>query len=369
MNTQRMNATNEMPIVRISVIAIWLCMNLLLLFLFHVPIYSMDLDESGHIYDSDQCVHKNRLAETDNDGRLNLDDVSAKVHLVRTRYPNEWGIPRPAGLAYSYDLAYIYLLNKEETAQSSNAAATVVTITPYEDEIDTADVDFDVDVAINIAFDDVHKRLFLLNQSNAELAQVESGGDGILDPTALDIFDITQLGLMNAQGMDIDALGERLFILDRATDEIVSMMLDANGRLESTEVVRIDIGHLDADDLRGIAVHPLDGHLHVVSQAKETLFELTQSGQLVRSYDLAAIDLTDPGGLAFMPSADLTDPPGVIHLLVAESKLIEQLNAVYLPRIEQTTINHAPSQTDDHAIVVGHGGQLLGEILELALEN
>jgi hypothetical protein len=117
--------------------------------------------------------------------------------------------------------------------------------------------------------------------------------------------------------MDVDLAGRRLFILDSGASQVVSVDIDNEFEL----MAKIDLSHLDAPYLRGLAVHPANHHLFIVSPAEERLYELTASGQLVNTYDLAILQLTDPGGLVFGPSADLTDDPDTIHLFIADSNL------------------------------------------------
>jgi hypothetical protein len=240
-----------------------------------------------------------------------------KAEEVRTIYPSEWGVPYPAGLSYSLDRDHLALLAKRSPDQSTVDGSTIVVITPYEDLVGTASLAFVADNAINIAYDDANDHLLLLNNEQAELAQVALGEDGLPDPDTLARFDMAYLGLENATGMDVDLAGRRLFILDSGASEIVSADLDNGFDLIS----KIDLSYLDATNLRGLAVHPLSHNLFVVSPSAEILYELTPSGQLLNTYNLAGLDLIDLRGLAFGPSADLTDAPDTIHLFMADSNL------------------------------------------------
>ncbi|HLF91371.1 MAG TPA: metallophosphoesterase [Anaerolineales bacterium] len=248
------------------------------------------------------------------------------VEEIRTLFPSEWGVPHPTGLSYSLDLDYLFLLEKHNFDQEPAKAITVTVITPIEDWVSTVSLEFPLENRINVTYDDGSDRLLLLNNELAELAQIEVGIDGILDPATLARVGIAHLGLGDAQGMDVDFEAGRLFILDSTALQVVIANLDANFGLVS----RVDISHLDAPDLRGIAVHPGTHNLFVVSPTKHLLFELTQSGQLVNSYDLESLHLNDPRGLDFGPSADSTDPPDTVHLFIADS---QSETPIYLPLI------------------------------------
>lgn len=242
---------------------------------------------------------------------------NGQVTEVRTLLPSEWGVPHPAGLSYSLDRDHLALLEKRDPDQPTADASTIVVITPFEDLVGTANLAFVADNAINIAYDDANDSLLLLNNEQAELARVAVGEDGIPDPNSLASFDVVHLGLHNADGIGVDLASRRLLILDSGTSQVVSADVDNEFELIS----KIDLSHLDAPDLRGIAIHPTSHNLFVVSPTEEMLYELTESGQLVNSYSLAVLDLADPRGLAFGPSADPTDDPNTIHLFMADSNL------------------------------------------------
>lgn len=277
----------------------------------------------------------------------------------RPIYPSEWGVPHPTGLAYAREQGQLFLLDKSN-ALPSHTSATLVIITPYEDLVDTVPLAFPVDDAINITFDDRSQRLFLLNNQLAELAQVQVDQYGNLDPATLVRFDITALGLRNAQGLAVDVAQRRLFILDSGALQVVSVALDESG-LNRAAASRIDLAPLGVTGLRGLAIHPVTHHLYLVSQATQQLYALTGSGKLVAAYGLADLTLTGSDGLLFAPSADLTDPSDTFHLFIANSTL-----AASGPLSADTPAGEkdAPSARQD---ATPAGAQPYGLILEMSL--
>lgn len=236
---------------------------------------------------------------------------------VRTLLPNEWGVPHPAGLSYSLNYNHLALLAKGDPSQPRANGSTIVVITPFEDLVGSTNLPFVVDNAINVAYDDANNRLLLLNDEQKEMAQVGLGQDGTPDPLALARFDIAHLSIDHADGMSVDFARRRLFILDRGTSEVVSAGVDNGFEL----IAKSDLSCLGTPDLSGIAVHPTSHNLFIVSPSQELLYELTEGGHLVNTYDLAVLDLVDPRGLAFSPSTDPTDDPDTIHLFLADSNL------------------------------------------------
>jgi hypothetical protein len=288
---------------------------------------------------------------------------------VRIIYPSEWGVPYPAGLSYSLDREQLALLAKRGHAQSLPDSSSIVVITPYEDLVGTANLPFIADNAINLAYDDARDQLLLLNNQQAELVRVVVGEDGVPDPDGLARFHIAHLGLKNADGMGVDPSGGRLFVLDSATTEVVCIKLDGGLDLIS----KLDLSYLGAAKLRGLAVHPLSSNLFVVSPVEELMYELSQSGQLITTYDLAGLDLVDPQGLAFGPSADLTDAPDTIHLFIADSNLpdVKPVNAGLQPGDNKSG---APQLVQSPGAAAGKDkveriptAQVFGRILEVAL--
>ncbi|MCZ7573200.1 MAG: right-handed parallel beta-helix repeat-containing protein [Ardenticatenaceae bacterium] len=294
----------------------------------------------------------------------------ATVREVRTILPSEWGVPYPAGLTYSNDLNHLFLLDKGNSAHSTSEGSTVVTITPSEDLVATVHLGFVVDDAVNTAFDDGNRRLLLLNSELSELAQIEVGDNGVLDPATQVRFDVARFGLEHAQGMTVDFAGQYHFILDSAASQVIRVTLDESG-FDKAEISTIDLSHLGVTDLRGIAVQPTNNHLYVVSPAEQQLFELTQSGQPVAVHDLTDLNLVDPGGLAFAPSTDLTDPPDTIHLFIADSNLPDSrpVSALYLPLLLRRSGGSVVSKYFVGLLAQpGRGDQVFGRILEVALD-
>ncbi|MEZ4736129.1 MAG: metallophosphoesterase [Caldilineaceae bacterium] len=244
---------------------------------------------------------------------------SVAIRHFRTIYPSEWGVPHPTGLAYAREQGQLFLLD-QSNALPDRTNTTLVSITPYEDLVNTVSLAFPLDDAINITFDDRGQRLFLLNNQRAELAQVQVDHRGNLDPTTLLRLDVAALGLRNVQGLAVDVAQRRLLMLDSGAHQVVSVALDASG-INPAVVSRIDLAALGITGLRGLAVHPVTHHLYLVSQATQQLYALTASGKLVAAYGLADLALIGSDALLFAPSADLTDPPATFHLFIADSAL------------------------------------------------
>ncbi|MCC6166181.1 MAG: metallophosphoesterase [Caldilineaceae bacterium] len=243
------------------------------------------------------------------------DAVQGAVTEVRSLYPSEWGMPYPVGLAYVPDRDFLVLFADVNISSPISDSASVVTITPYEDFVGAAILPIAGDNAINLAYAAAADRLLFLDQAASEIVQAPMGSDGIPDAGGLARFDSSELGLGQPQGMVVDAVSRRLFILDNNPAAIVVADLDSGFAFVS----EFDLTALPATDLRGLALHPDARTLFVTSPSQGLLFELTVSGSLLNTYNLASLALQDVRGLAFGPSADLTDAPDTIHLFLADN--------------------------------------------------
>lgn len=308
-------------------------------------------------------------------------DTPLPTGVRRSLYPNEWGVGRPAGVAYSTRFDYLFLLDK---IRPNSDIVTIVTITPYETLVDRIQLDFAAGSAINIAFDEQGQRLLLLDRRLTALAAITVDTQGRLNPATLRMVDLGGLRLRNIQGMAVDPRGQRLLLLDKVARQIVSLPLTPSLDIALDAVTWLDLTRLGTAALQGLAVHPATGHLFVGAPAQQLLYAVTQTGQVVNTYTTAALVLNDPQGFVFVPSADLTDDPTTFHLLVADSYLVDAQSAEMDPGAsldEQFLVNRnylpfialpvgAPASTMNTAqgatAVTGKGR--LGELVEVALE-
>ncbi|MEZ4869907.1 MAG: DNRLRE domain-containing protein [Caldilineaceae bacterium] len=288
-------------------------------------------------------------------------------------HQNEEAAPAPVGLVYAAKAGQFYLLNQGNTT-SSATPASLIGITAQAEWLSTAVLDFTVDDAINVAFDNESDHLFLLNSGRSELARVAVDEDGDVDPSTFVHFDLAALGLGNVQGMAVDSSRQRLLLLDSRARQVVGIPLDANAAFDQANVTRLDLSALQATDFRGLVVHPLTNHLFLLSQRTQQLYELTATGQQVTTYALTDLGLVNAGGLAFAPSTDPTDSPATFHLFIADSgQMANGLakpgsttdTAVYLPFIAGASAGDAAALDDGNMRQATTA--MSGKIVETAL--
>ena len=206
------------------------------------------------------------------------------------------------------------------------------------------------------------------------------------DATSITRYTIASLQIGDAQGMVVDASEGQLYILDSISQRVVRLTPGQNGNIDGSlalqegRVDQIDLQHIGIKQLRGIALNPINQHLYLLGLEDHHLYELTQTGQLVKEHDLSELNLTDPQGITFAPSRDMTDDPAQFHLFIADSGLLRtdetpieidpslMQNQIYLPLIAQ----HIDSSVTGAAVSIdkiAHSGQLVEIDLEQPIRN
>lgn len=343
------------------------------------------------------------------------------VTLVRTLFVREWGVPHVIGVAYANKVGHIHLVSQAVERDAHTQTTTVVTITPYEEFVSETTLSFAIADSytnpgasiisetgaisntdtygsihgLNIAFDDAHERLLLYDTVGHRLASVNQDKTGLLAPNTMTIVDTSALPLQHVDGIAVAQQPARLFFLDSAQQRITSVMLDHSLTLSPTTMMTITLEPLASNALRGLAIHPNTQQLYVGDIEQKSLHVLSQAGEFIATYRLADLALMTPGGFVFSPSADLTDAPSDLELLLADSNLpiiadfaashhavtgqadtarSSLLARSYLPSIlravvsQQTT--NAPSTSNSHTSNVQTGSTdepLPGRLLVLAL--
>jgi DNA-binding beta-propeller fold protein YncE len=132
----------------------------------------------------------------------------------------------------------------------------------------------------------------------------------------------SRFDIVDPRGLTSDPATGALLVLDGATQEIVRIEPDEwsnAGTIGGKALAsRMDVQSLGNQEPTAIAFDPETGHVHLYTRRYRRLYELLDSGQPLRSYDLASVGIDDVGDLAFAPSSDLTDNTSRMHLFVAE---------------------------------------------------
>src|SRR4030095_9082361 len=148
-----------------------------------------------------------------------------------------------------------------------------------------------------------------------------------------DRFPIHPFGIKDPQGITFDQDSGRLFVLDAADSEIVSIAphnslgFDATEAIKSNKVQKVSLKNLGLGLLKGLAYNPGNGHLYASEPAQKKLYELTQDGHLVSTFDLASLGINDPSAMTFAPSVDNTDDPNIYDLFLLDAGAVSSQQA------------------------------------------
>jgi len=240
---------------------------------------------------------------------------AAFIRQIRTLESDQTGLLHPAGLAFSTRANAFQVLQRP----GASADTELIKLTPFADRAGSARIAAAIKDPINVAYDNQVGRLLILHSSDNQLLEVREDANGDLDPSTLTRHNIREFELQDPQGMDFDAVGGGLYVLDAVGPRIVRVQAGVDGSFEGAEITMIDLGASGIVSPRGLAFNPSTGNLHVIVPAEQKLIELSQSGEVLATRDLAEFGLQDPQGVVFAPSGDQTDDPAQINLFLADS--------------------------------------------------
>jgi hypothetical protein len=244
------------------------------------------------------------------------DEASAPVRHVRREKAQ--GVYLPVGVVYSSDAGGLLLLGKPKKSPPASHSPSRRFGSPSSRLF----VPGQISETINATFDARGRRFLVLEDRRGRLLEIPAGVDGRPDPQRRHRFDVNDFHVRSAQGIAVDPERGRLLVLDaprRAAARLLRVETGPSGDFADGAITSIDLRQLRGTSLRGLALDPSTGHLHVLSAAQRTLYELTQEGVLVATRDLSAVGLVHPGGMAFAPSGDTTDDPSQLSLYVADA--------------------------------------------------
>ena len=284
---------------------------------------------------------------------------SVKAILVRTINTSQFSPPSPdpAGIAYLPSTNTLFISDSEvsempvlftgdnlfETTLSGNLVNTSSS-TNFSNEPTGA------------AFNANNGHLFLSDDDEKRIFEVDPGADGDYG-TADDIVTSFRTPPFNSgdpEGVAFNSGQGAMFIADGVNNEVYRVMPGANGVFDGVPpagddvVTHFDSAGLGVVDPEGIEFNPDNGHLYLVGKPGNVVAEVTMTGQLVQTIDIAAANALVPAGLAYGPSSldpggrslyvadrgvDNDDDPNENDGKVYEFLLVPEEVAVFLPLI------------------------------------
>jgi uncharacterized protein YjiK len=261
-----------------------------------------------------------------NVGNSNAQGSSISIRQIRTRKANEIGLSNPAGLAFSYKSNAFQIV---DASQTSLTDTVFMKVTRLDEQAGSVKIAATLQNPINMTFDNKSNRLLYLDGQANQLLEMQADDNGNLNAANLIRYDVGNWGLKNPQGTTVDPSSGTLFILDATKLQIVQVKASANGSFKEAGISIVSLQPSGLSSVRGIAFHPASGHLFLINPIEQTLYEITPSGELRATWDLALFNLKNPQAIVFAPSGDQTDDPAMMNLYVADSGLVNQKNLIH----------------------------------------
>lgn len=241
------------------------------------------------------------------------------MHEVRRLYTSDFGVPNPAGLVYLPEEDTFQIINAGPSDQGRSTFTELVVIGRDEElqgsrRVPVAGLD-----PLSSTYDEHSGGFLMLDRHGQNLVSVPAGADAKMQPSMLARHNIKSWGLNQSGGLTVDQKGGQIFILDLSGPRLLKVKPKGSTGWDDAYVAEVDLGQLGIAKPQGLALEPATGHLHLFNQKDQTLYEISQSGQIMATRGLTDLKLKNPRALVFAPSYDQTDDPQQMSLYLLDS--------------------------------------------------
>lgn len=247
--------------------------------------------------------------------------VAPTVRHVRTfddRSPEFDGLQ---GIAFSPERELLYLLSKPDTNLDEIHLSL---LNLAEDVVNTQVIESAAD-SVNATINNESGHLLLLENQDV-LIEIDTDAAGHLQTENIELIQIESWGLRNPQGLAYDVAQERLLILDKPVlhgegVRIVQIREEGLGFADLGEdrIERVELNEEQFRHVRGLAIHPVTGHIFLLDPLNKRLIEVRDDGEFVAEHGLSGLELAHPAALVIAPSGDQTDDPEKRNLYLIDS--------------------------------------------------
>ncbi len=234
---------------------------------------------------------------------------------VRTVWTSEFGVSRPAGLAY------VPRRGEFLVAESKARRTSILRLDLSADPLGRLRLPR-LSSPSTLAFDPARQRLAGLQGPRAISAGLRDIG---VERPGVTRRVLDGVGFRDPRATTFDPRSGEWFVLDAATDSVAVM----HGiRSRASQRRTISIRALGIVAYGGVALNPSDGLLYVLASDRKIVYGLDRSGAIRKTYGLSSLDLREPVAMTFAQSADLTDDPSTQHLYIADAGDSSRLGGV-----------------------------------------
>jgi hypothetical protein len=283
-------------------------------------------------------------------------DNEAYIRQVQSMEADSTGLLNPVGLAFSYGTGNFYVVEGQGRGLLLTGDTEVVAISALANPVASAGIATTIEDPLNMVFDNRNNRLLALQPTTSQILEIRENPGGNLDRATMIPHNIDRLGIVEPQGLALDEQNGDLYILDADGPRILRLELGPGRSFSGGRISLINLASSGLVAPRGIAFDPATAHLYVFDMIDQTLYELTQDGQVVSTRDMLSFGLRSPGAMVFAPSGDQTDAPEQTSLFLADSGIISGRGAGAGPLSSSQSGSEAGASTENS-----------GQILELSL--
>jgi len=219
--------------------------------------------------------------------------------------------PDPAGIAYLSHSDTLLISDSEVNEMPIFTGVNLFEMTLSGNLIDTFTTTSFSDEPTGVAYNPANEHIFISDDSDREIYEVDPGPDGFYD-TSDDIitsFDTSAFNSTDPEGVAYDSWQGALFIADGLNNEVYRVTPGANGIFDGVpptgddQVTSFDTESLGINDPQGITFDTDNGHLYLVGIPVDSMAHVTTEGALVRMIDISAANARKPAGLAYAPGS------------------------------------------------------------------
>lgn len=221
--------------------------------------------------------------------------------------------PDPAGIVYMSDLQRLLVADSEVDEMAIYAGVNLWQISRDRSTLhDTGTTLKFSKEPTGVGYDPDGKRLFISDDDRARVFQITAGGDkrfGTADDPVTS-FSTRAFGNDDAEDVTYDTVSGDLFISQGIGAEVWRLSPGANGRFDGVapagddKVSNFDVGVYGIVDLEGIGYSPTRDSLFLADRTYKKILEVTKSGGLVQSIDVAGIKMKNPASVTLAPATN-----------------------------------------------------------------
>jgi hypothetical protein len=165
--------------------------------------------------------------------------------------------------------------------------------------------------------------LYASNDDKDRISRVQPGPDGVhgTPDDTVSAFSTAAFGSTDPEGVEFDAATGRVFVCDGSGQEIFAVD-PVNGTFGDANdaVTHFDLAQYGVGDCEGLGLDPSRNALLAVDLTTGAIYELSMSGEHLRTFDLSAIltPNTHIAGITTAPSSDPGDSPAATSYWIVD---------------------------------------------------